>query len=142
MRGSKRFDVDVPQLVALQLHPSQVGEAFEGSRRDPPDLVVVQVDVLQPREQRLGPELLDLVEARVKGLQVEAGAEAVVVSYLVPDSVVVHVQPLQRFWDESKVEPLQMVGRHIQPLEVLLRAHQAIDVFQLIVVKPQSSQVS
>ena len=93
----------------MQLHPGEVGQALEGAGRDLLDLVVVQVDVLQPGEQGVLPELLDLVEAGVEGLQVEAGAEAVVVADLVADPVVVHVQPLQRFWDESKVEPLEIV---------------------------------
>ena len=35
-----------------------------------------------------------------------------------------------------------MVRGDIQPLQVLLRAHQPIDVFQLIVVQPQCAQVS
>ena len=34
---------------------------------------------------------------------------AVAAADLVADPVVVHVQPLQRFWDESKVEPLEIV---------------------------------
>ena len=68
MRGCERLNVNVSKLVALQLDPGEVGEAFEGARRDPLDLVVVQVDVLQPGEQGVLPKLLDLVEAGAEDL--------------------------------------------------------------------------
>ena len=51
-------------------------------------------------------QLDDLVEAGIERLEIEAGAEGVVVPDLV-DLVVVDVQPLQGLGDEGEVEPLR-----------------------------------
>ena len=51
--------------------------------------------------------------------------------------VVAEAQPDDRLGNESVVEPLQLVVRHVQPLEMVLGRQEAIDVLESIVVQPQ-----
>ncbi len=77
------------------------------------------------------------VLADVEVNEVKAGSHFVIVSQLL-DQVRPEAQPEDRLGDEGVVEPLQLVVRDIEPLEVVLAHQQAVDVFQLVVVQTQS----
>ena len=80
------------------------------------------------------------VEAHVQRLQAKVPAQVVVVANLV-NPIVVNVQPLQRLGNEGKVEPLQAVRGHVEPLEILQRGHEAVHVLQLVVVEAQGPEI-
>ena len=89
----------------MQFNSGQILQRFETFRRNFVNFVVVEINVLQAVEKCRVQQLADLVEARVEGLEVEAGAERVVVADLIY-LVVVDVQPLKRLRNEREIEPL------------------------------------
>jgi hypothetical protein len=127
-------------LVALQLHTRQVTQLAEDRAVQCANLVVVQVYVSQAGEEGLLLDEADIVEAHVEGLEAELAAQVVVIADLV-DPIVVHVQPLQRLGDEGEVKPLEVVGRHVEPFEVLQRGHKPVHVLELVVVEAQRTEV-
>jgi len=77
------------------------------------------------------------VLADVEVNEVKAGSHFVIVGQLL-DQVRPEAQPEDRLGDEGVVEPLQLVVRDVEPLEVVLAHQQAVDVFQLVVVQTES----
>ncbi len=77
------------------------------------------------------------VLADVEVNEVKAGSHFVIVGQLL-DQVGPETQPEDRLGDEGVVEPLKLVVRDVEPLEVVLTHQQAVDVFQLVVVKTES----
>ena len=75
--------------------------------------------------------ILDSVVRCLEGVEPESLPEVVVVPDLL-DAVVLDVQPLQVLGDEGVVEPLQVVGGDIEPLEPALGCQQAVDVCYLL----------
>ena len=138
--GGERLNVQMGQLVALQLHPAQVAQLAEDGAVEGGQPVVVQVDVTQARQKRPLLNQLHTVEAHVQRLQAKVPAQVVVVANLV-NPIVVNVQPLQRLGNEGKVEPLQAVRGHVEPLEILQRGHEAVHVLQLVVVEAQGPEI-
>ena len=68
--------------------------------------------------------------------EVKSGSHLVVVGELL-DQVRTETEPQDRLGDEGVVEPLELVVRDVQPLEVVLAHQQAVDVFQLVVVETE-----
>ena len=80
--------------------------------------------------------ILDSVVRCLEGVEPESLPEVVVVPDLF-DAVVLDVQPLQVLGDEGVVEPLELVVRHVQPLEVMLVHEKTVDVLELVVIEPE-----
>jgi len=95
---------------------------------------------LKTRQERERVQLLDLVGAGVEGPQAEAFAQLVIVLEFF-DVIVMQVEPLQVLWNERVVEPLQSVGRDVEPTEFGLACQNPVDVFQLILIEPEHSQL-
>ena len=68
--------------------------------------------------------------------QVEAGSHLVVVGQLL-DLVGPEAEPEDGLGDERVVEPLQLVVRDVEPLQVVLAHQQTVDVLQLVVVQTE-----
>ena len=68
--------------------------------------------------------------------QVEAGSHLVVVGQLL-DLVGPEAEPENGLGDERVVEPLQLVVRDVEPLQVVLTPQQTVDVLQLVVVQTE-----
>lgn len=58
----------------------------------------------------------------------------IVVAHLF-DGVAPQIQPLQRLGDEGIVEPLQVVVRHVEPLQPVLGRQQPVQLLQLVGVE-------
>ena len=89
-------------------------------------------------EEALAPNTLDLVEACVEGVEAVANGELVIVAEFL-HLIVVNVQPLKTFGDESKIEPTETVGGDIEPAEIRKRGDEAVEILQLVVVQSQGS---
>ena len=76
------------------------------------------------------------VLADVQVDQMKSGSHLVVVGELL-DQVGPEAEPQDRLWDEGVVEPLELVVRHVQPLEVMLVHEKTVDVLELVVIEPE-----
>ena len=96
--------------------------------------------LLQAVHEALPLDPLQPVPADVEVDEPEAGLHVVVVAQLL-DAVVPQVEPQERLGDEGVVEPLQQVVRHVQPLQVVLRVQQSVQLLQPVVVQSEGLKV-
>ena len=92
--------------------------------------------LLQAVDEALPVDPLQPVAPDVEVDEPEAGLHVVVVAQLL-DLVVPQVEPEERLGDEGVVEPLQQVVRHVQPLQVVLRVQQSVQLLQAVVVQSE-----
>ena len=132
-----RRHAPLPVLRLSPLPTEQRTSAFSGELHNG---TAALAHLLQAVHEALPLDPLQPVPADVEVDEPEAGLHVVVVAQLL-DAVVPQVEPQERLGDEGVVEPLQQVVRHVQPLQVVLRVQQSVQLLQPVVVQSEGLKV-
>ena len=87
-------------------------------------------------DETLPVDPLQPVAANVQVHELEAGLHVVVVAQLL-DLIVSQIQPQKGLWDEGVVEPLESVVGDVEPLQMVLRVEQAVQLLEAVVVEAE-----
>ena len=101
--------------VVAEVNRLKIVEVRKRIRNDFRNLIFFQPNVNERKKKRVRGDACDQIVARVQNLQAEV-FEAVKVAQI-SDQVVAEVETCERRRQESVVEPIDLIGRHVEPFE-------------------------